>query len=157
MCGFTDPDNRRTYPWGHEDQQMIDFHKAMIKIHKSGPEFLRGSLKPVDGEYNFIAYGRFTDTAVSLMVINNNDYEVTKNIIVWTLGVPKDGVLVRRILTDETGFTTEPVEYPLTGGAFDLTLPKTSAAVFSYRTRDESQDFEESKKKERKHIFSCFL
>ena len=20
VCGFTDPDNRRTYPWGHEDQ-----------------------------------------------------------------------------------------------------------------------------------------
>ena len=23
VCGFTDPDNRRTYPWGHEDQELI--------------------------------------------------------------------------------------------------------------------------------------
>ena len=28
VCGFTDPDNRRTYPWGHEDKELIDFHKA---------------------------------------------------------------------------------------------------------------------------------
>ena len=34
VCGFTDPDNRRTYPWGHEDQQMLGFHKEMIRIHK---------------------------------------------------------------------------------------------------------------------------
>ena len=26
VCGFTDPDNRRTYPWGREDLQMIQFH-----------------------------------------------------------------------------------------------------------------------------------
>ena len=157
VCGFTDPDNRRTYPWGHEDQQMIDFHKAMIKIHKAGPEFMRGSLKPVDGEYNFIAYGRFTDTAVSVMVINNNDYEVTKNIIVWTLGVPKDAVVVRQILTDENGFTTQPVEYTLVGGCVELTMPKTSAVVLSYRADKSKKDYEESKKKTQKQIFSCFF
>ena len=45
VCGFTDPDNRRTYPWGHEDRELIDFHKAIIRIHKEHKEFLTGSLK----------------------------------------------------------------------------------------------------------------
>ena len=27
LCGFTDPDNRRTYPWGKEDIVLIDFHR----------------------------------------------------------------------------------------------------------------------------------
>lgn len=31
VCGFTDPDNRRTYPWGHEDQELIAFHREMIR------------------------------------------------------------------------------------------------------------------------------
>ena len=22
VCGFTDPDNRRTYPWGHENHKL---------------------------------------------------------------------------------------------------------------------------------------
>lgn len=34
VCGFTDPDNRRTYPWGHEDTELIDFHRVAIKMHK---------------------------------------------------------------------------------------------------------------------------
>ena len=34
LCGFTDPDNRRTYPWGREDQELIAYHKAAIKVHK---------------------------------------------------------------------------------------------------------------------------
>ena len=33
VCGWTDPDNRRTYPWGHEDEELIQFHKDMIRIH----------------------------------------------------------------------------------------------------------------------------
>ena len=32
VCGFTDPDNRRTYPWGREDKELIQFHKDMIKM-----------------------------------------------------------------------------------------------------------------------------
>ena len=34
LCGFTDPDNRRTYPWGKEDIVLIDFHRDIIRIHK---------------------------------------------------------------------------------------------------------------------------
>ena len=30
QVGFTDPDNRRTYPWGQEDQELIRFYKEMI-------------------------------------------------------------------------------------------------------------------------------
>ncbi len=45
VCGFTDPDNRRTYPWGHEDQELIAFHKEAIRIHKEHPALKTGSLK----------------------------------------------------------------------------------------------------------------
>ncbi|GFI62512.1 neopullulanase 2 [Clostridiales bacterium] len=30
--GWTDPDNRRTYPWGRENKQLIEFHKEVIKL-----------------------------------------------------------------------------------------------------------------------------
>ena len=38
VCGFTDPDNRRTYPWGHEDQELIAFHREMIGLCKNRSE-----------------------------------------------------------------------------------------------------------------------
>ena len=44
VCGFTDPDNRRTYPWGREDKELIQFHKDMIRIHKENPSLIKGSL-----------------------------------------------------------------------------------------------------------------
>lgn len=34
QVGFTDPDNRRTYPWGSEDMDLLNFHREMIRIHK---------------------------------------------------------------------------------------------------------------------------
>lgn len=30
VCGFTDPDNRRTYPWGAEDQELMEFHRRPL-------------------------------------------------------------------------------------------------------------------------------
>lgn len=130
VCGFTDPDNRRTYPWGHEDTELIRFHQEIIKIHKSRPELRTGSLKPIIGEFNLIAFGRFSDSSRTLTVINNNDHEVTRKLEVWALGVPKEAKMVRVMLTDENGFTTEPVEYKVEGGRLEVTLGRTSAAIF---------------------------
>ena len=44
LCGFTDPDNRRTYPWGKEDIVLIDFHRDIIRIHKEHEALRTGSL-----------------------------------------------------------------------------------------------------------------
>ena len=137
LCGFTDPDNRRTYPWGREDEELIRFHREIIQIHKIRPELRTGSLKPVIGEFNLIAFGRFNDCSRTLTVINNCDYEVTRKLEVWALGVPKESTMTRVMLTDENGFTTEPVEYKVEGGRLELTLGKTSAAVFCQE--DEEQ------------------
>ena len=34
LTGWTDPDNRRTYPWGRENVDLIEFYKKAIKFHK---------------------------------------------------------------------------------------------------------------------------
>lgn len=35
VCGFTDPDNRRTYPWGREDHELLRFTKKRSRPTKS--------------------------------------------------------------------------------------------------------------------------
>lgn len=45
VTGWTDPDNRRTYPWGREDQALIEYHRQMIRIHKEHQALITGSLK----------------------------------------------------------------------------------------------------------------
>lgn len=135
LCGFTDPDNRRTYPWGKEDEELINFHKEMIRIHKKNPEFVEGSMKYIGGEQNVISYGRFLKNQQSVVIVNNNDHEITKEFSVWEVGVPKETVLERLIFTSPEGYTTEKREYEVRGGRVSITLPKTSAVILKCRPR----------------------
>lgn len=132
VCGFTDPDNRRTYPWGHEDHELINFHKDIIRIHKTCKEFLTGSLKYMEGDYNVLSFGRFTRQAQSLIVVNNNDHEITKEFTVWYLGVPMECTMKQLLLTTADGYTTEEKAYPITAGNVTVTLPPTSAIILRY-------------------------
>ena len=132
VCGFTDPDNRRTYPWGHEDRELINFHKDIIKIHKAHKEFLTGSLKYMEADYNVIGYGRFTRQAQSVILINNNDHEITKELSVWYLGIPKECMIKQLLLTTADGYTTQEQEYPVISGKVTVTLPATSAIILHY-------------------------
>ena len=44
VCGFTDPDNRRTYPWGHEDQDLIDSLQARLALLEAENDVLKKQL-----------------------------------------------------------------------------------------------------------------
>ena len=132
LCGFTDPDNRRTYPWGREDHALIAFHKEMIRIHKACPELKTGSLKKVDADYNVIGYGRFNGRASTLVLVNNNDHEVTRRLSVWYLDIPKECTMTRLMLTTNQGYTTEEEEIPVMSGKVELVMPPTSAIVVRY-------------------------
>ena len=136
VCGFTDPDNRRTYPWGHEDQELIRFHKEMIRIHKEHEEIRTGSLKYIDGDYNVLGYGRFNRRAVTAVMVNNNDHEITREVSIWHLGIPKESVVKRLMLTTENGYDVAECEYPVVGGKITLTLPKTSAIILHYERKE---------------------
>ena len=142
VCGFTDPDNRRTYPWGHEDKNMIAFHKDMIRIHKSCPELLYGSIRELFSDTNFISYGRFNRTAASVIAINNNDYEVTKEIEIWPLGIPMDAKLQPLIISDSVGYITEAATVRAKNGVLTLTLSRKSGIVLRYDSFEAVSDEE---------------
>lgn len=132
VCGFTDPDNRRTYPWGREDKELIAFHKEMIRIRKSNPEIRNGSLKEIARSYQIIGYGRFNRLEQSLILVNNGEEEQTLDLSVWELGVPRDATMERLMLTTEEGFSAEVIEYVVQNGKVSVTLPKTSAIILKH-------------------------
>ena len=105
VCGFTDPDNRRTYPWGNEDQMMLGFHRAAIRMHRRYPVLSHGSMKFLYKHYNCLAYGRFSQKEQVIVVFNNNgDGEREMKIPVWEIGVQKMEVLDCVLYTDENQF-----------------------------------------------------
>ena len=129
LCGFTDPDNRRTYPWGRENLELIAFHREMIRIHKKYPVLSHGSLKFLHGEHNVISYGRFDEKERVIVAFHNGEGEKTFMLPVWQAGVCSENPLRRVMFTGNWGYTTEPEEYLAEGGELTLTLPATSAVV----------------------------
>lgn len=140
LCGFTDPDNRRTYPWGRENKELIDFHREMIRIHKKYPVLSHGSLKFLYGEHNVIAYGRFDMKERVIVAFHNGQGDKTFMLPVWQVGVCPGHSLKRVMLTGDWGYTTEPQEYQVEGGELTLTLPTTSAIVLVEVVPEEEKE-----------------
>ena len=129
LCGWTDPDNRRTYPWGHEDKELIEFHKAIIAMHKESPALMYGSYKMLAAEHNLLCYGRFYKDDVVIIVINNSDDERRINIPAWQLGLKSNTDVEQIFMTFDGGYSTEKLGYSVPGGHLDLGVRKTSAVV----------------------------
>lgn len=132
VCGFTDPDSRRTYPWGHEDLEMIAFHKDIIRLRKEKDELRTGSLKYVDSDYNYISYGRFHNKGQCLILINNNDHPITKRVFVWELNIPKNCKMKVLLQTDDSGYHLNGQEYEVKAGKMTIELPKNCAVILKH-------------------------
>ena len=87
QVGWTDPDSRRTYPWGREDTSLIDMHRDAIALRKRLSCLRLGSIKALDAGNGYIAYGRFDKDNTAIIVINNNDKEISLSVPVWEAGV----------------------------------------------------------------------
>ena len=131
VCGFTDPDNRRTYPWGNEDYQMLDFHRAMIRIHKEYRVVREGSLCFLWNDYQGLSYGRFTKEEYLIVILNNQPEERPIDVEGWRTGVSRrhDTILERIMLSDITGFTEEKAYYTAKAGMLRFTLPSYSVMI----------------------------
>lgn len=131
VCGWTDPDNRRTYPWGKEDMDLLEFHRAMIGLRKKHPVLRYGSIKFLYGEQDFISYGRFSEQEQIVVAINNSRDTKTVKIPVWEIGIKNTDTLEQLIETSPTGFSEENKIHFVYNGKLILKMEKYSAIVMT--------------------------
>ena len=136
LCGWTDPDNRRTYPWGREDMELIRFHKDMICIHKNYEALIRGSVMFLHGAHKIIAYGRFTDTEQLVVILNTNYEDIDVKLHVRRIGVKNHEIMRRVMLTNEEGYSLETCDYKVEHNMLYMKVPKMSAMVLVNVGRD---------------------
>lgn len=129
VCGWTDPDNRRTYPWGNEDQELIEFHRYMVGIHKRNPAFRKGSLKQLLADRQMISYGRFHGGNRCVVVVNNSAVSRTVKVPVWELGITDTDRLTRVMLTYTEGYNVGALEYGIKDGILTLEMCGNSGIV----------------------------
>jgi len=130
LCGWTDPDSRRTFPWGREDMELLQFHKDMIRIHKENSALVMGSLKFLFGRQGMIAYGRFDDRQQCVVIINCNTEDGVKvDIPVWEIGVADGSRMTCLIRSRRDDYTLANEAYIVSDGVLSIELNGESAIV----------------------------
>ena len=132
LVGWTDPDNRRPYPWGHEDWQLMEYYRHMIWLRRAHPVLRTGSFCPVCCETDLLAWGRFDGTDIAVTVINHGGSEKGVTLDLRLLGL-EDGSLIRRAYTYEGGYNLGNEAVTPAGGMLLLEMPPRSAMVFTLK------------------------
>lgn len=112
LYGSSDPDNRRTYPWGSEDQDLLGFYQRVIKVRNDHKAlFAHGDVFTLKADGDVYIYGRSDSSEAGVVAINRG--AACEQVI----AVPQfaDGTVFKDAL-DETYFTE------VTGGALSLQL-----------------------------------
>lgn len=129
VCGWTDPDNRRTYPWGKEDHDLIEYHKELIRIHKEYSALRKGSILFLLGEYNLISYGRFDGQDGIVVIINRGEEPREIELPVWRIGITYQDRMARIYNTGREGFSDESQMYKIENGNIHMTVPGVSGII----------------------------
>ena len=130
VCGFTDPDNRRPYPWGREDQGMIDFYENLIRLRRRHPALRKGSLRIIKGEQGLLVFARLTAEECLLTVVHQGiqEKEITLDLKeIDGIGAAK---LHRLIRSDENGYNLGWEEIAAENGNADLTLAPRESDLY---------------------------
>ena len=132
QVGWTDPDNRRTYPWGHEDQSLIDLHRDLIHLRKDLPVLSGGSLKQLLADYGRIAYARFDEDCRCVVAVNNTGAWTDFRLFVRDAGAKEGEIYWRRLQTTQETHATEAEKWDtVADGYISFDLPPFSAVILS--------------------------
>lgn len=71
--GGSDPDCRRTYPWGKEDQDLVDHFKWLGKFYHSHPCLKNGAFRLSAVNDDILALERYDENERILLLINRTD------------------------------------------------------------------------------------
>lgn len=130
VCGWTDPDNRRTYPWGNENFELMEFYREVISIHKQNQVLKTGSYTPLICADNLLCYGRFDDKDAVVTVINTSDKEMEIDIPVIILGKEDKTEWERLIETSREFYNCGRLPFTQNERNIHVKIKAMSAAIF---------------------------
>lgn len=73
LQGFEDPFNRRTYPWGDEDADMLDFYRNLCALRDNSPILKQGILRFIYARDGILCYERSYENKRLLIAINRDE------------------------------------------------------------------------------------
>ena len=135
VCGWTDPDSRRTFPWGKENYELTEFHRYLAGIRNQNWAFRTGAFKWLMAENGVIAYGRFNETQRGVVVVNSESYAQKIRVPVWEAEVAGD-VMVRVMETERDRYNAGTLPYPVKDGMLEIEIGPDSSMIFEEKQLD---------------------
>ncbi len=77
MQGYKDPFNRGCYPWGKENQELVQFYRIMGEIRTENKVFAKGYFSPVSSMLGCVAYRRHDESGDIMVIVNRNEHPIT--------------------------------------------------------------------------------
>ena len=85
--GHSDPQNRRTYPWGSENTELLEWYRQLGQLRQSEPVLRTGRWLPLAAGEDVFAFGRRTDAgrdalgelmtdAAAVVLVNRSQHSV---------------------------------------------------------------------------------
>ena len=130
LAGFTDPDNRRTFPWDRGDSEILDFYCNTIHLRKKHSCLRQGSLKLLTGEQGFLAYARFGGDEKLLVLINQTEKEKEISLDTAEIDGLRSEKMTRLLETTKEGYNAGVVESETEEGLIKLTLKPREAVIY---------------------------
>lgn len=135
LCGWTDPDNRRTYPWGREDLDLLEFYRDAIAIHKQNSVLRNGAYMPLFERKDVISYGRFNKSSQMAVIVNNSGDYVEVKIPVWRLGVEDGNTMKRILICDKDKYNIGSVDAQIVDGELTVTVGPFGSAIYKSKKK----------------------
>ncbi len=111
LQGYKDPFNRRCYPWGHEDQELIAYTRELGRIRKAHKAFKTGRLYFLPSQEDVMAFARVqeaSDSAVQIYV-NRTEHEQLVEFRPWREDYAVE--TTERGTLEGTALKVEPYDY----------------------------------------------
>lgn len=97
MQGFEDPFNRGTYPWGHENAELVQYFQQLGALRKAHEALQSGTIVYHAAQGRALAFSRRTEHDHCLTAVNAGDEPAT-------LTLPWDGTLAEDALSHQEFF-----------------------------------------------------
>ena len=136
LCGWTDPDSRRPYPWGRENHQILDFHTYLITLHKHDV-FRYGAWKPLYAKRYLLAYCRMYGRYAAIVVVNAGDSTMEVRLPVWEAGIDSDTPISRVIETTSNRYNVGYHDRATKNGFLYCKMEPYSSKVYINWAKDE--------------------
>jgi glycosidase len=112
LQGNSDPDCRRPYPWGSENQTLFDYYKKLISLRQTYDVLREGSFCIMeDNAEGVLVFGRESPESNhrdAIIIVNENKYSLALKINISDLTELSGGDVLVDLINNNNSYTIDP-------------------------------------------------